>query len=93
MRKHALASRQVSISQYLCFRLRSKRFRGVQPLFLILALAPISRGQKTFRVPFLGLSLLANLTETLAMQATCVSVQVVVRIKLKLSNKHEQTKT
>ena len=40
------------------------------PLFLILAFAPISRGQNTFPVPFLGLSLLPNPTETLAMQAT-----------------------
>ena len=59
-----------------CPSLRSKRFRGVQghritawkkerggglkPLFLILALAPISRGQNTVPVPFLGLSLLPN---------------------------------
>ena len=40
------------------------------PLFLILALAPISRGQNTVPVPFLGLSLLPNLTEKLAMQVT-----------------------
>ena len=38
-------------------------------LFLILALAPISRGQNTVPVPFLGLSLLSNSTETLVMQA------------------------
>ena len=40
------------------------------PLFLILALTPILRGQSTVPVPFLGLSLLPNSTETLAMQAT-----------------------
>ena len=44
------------------------------PLFLILALAPISRGQNTVPVSFLGLSLLPNLTEKLAMQATRAAV-------------------
>ena len=49
-----------------CVASVSVGFRG---LFLILALAPISRGQNTVPVPFLGLSLLSNPTETLAMQA------------------------
>ena len=40
------------------------------PLLLILALTPTSRVQNTILVPFLGLSLLPNPTETLAMQAT-----------------------
>ena len=53
---------------YIDRNLRSKSFREVQ-WQRISALAPISRGQNTVPVPFLGLSLLPNPTETLAMQA------------------------
>ena len=50
----------------------SVSFLPLPTIFLTLALAPtmISRGQNTVPVPFLGLSLLPNPTETLAMQAT-----------------------
>ena len=41
-------------------RERKRARGGLKPLFLILALAPISRGQNTVPVPFLGLSLLPN---------------------------------
>ena len=61
--------------------LRSKRFRGVHPLFLILALAPISRGQNTVPVPFLGLSLLPNPTETLAMQASYTPAKGIPKLR------------
>ena len=67
--------KRLSEFEYFCFKIAcvesiSVGFRGKElPLFLILALAPISRGQNTVPVPFLGLSLLPNPTETLAMQA------------------------
>ena len=45
-------------------------FPSTTPSYLFWALTPTSREQNTILVPFLGLSLLSNPTETLAMQAT-----------------------
>ena len=45
------------------------------------ALAPISRGQNTVPVPFLGFSLLSNPTETLAMQPTEFNNCFIIHLK------------